>query len=530
MKHLLLTFAFISCSIDLSSQNNKIDSLRIALSKCKEDTNRVNTLNALGLELSFIKPDSAMQLCVKAIKLSQELKWSKGEANAERVAGWVCFLKNELSLALEHFNKVVAICDNLLRSKDEATSRAGKVIKGRVLGNIASIYKAETKYEEAIDSYSKGLKLLEEVGDRVGIGKTYGNIALVYQEQSDYPRAQEYFFKALGMAEEFGDKRQVGSTLTNIASIYFYQADHQKAIEYALKGLKICEETGDIMAIKSIYTNLAGIYRVKREYTLAMDYCNKALKLAEETRDGKILGMILGTKANIYDDQGEFSKAIECHQRSLKVAEESGNKYGQSITYSNMGNVKMKMKLFGEAETLMKKGLALSKEIASLDLERFHEQSLSILYRKTNQPALALEHYQKFIELRDSIYNKENSKKLLRAELNHDFEKKEAIARAEHAKELEKQEALSEERHQRQNIIIASVGIGLLMVTVFLGFIFRSLRLVKKQKGVIERQKAQVEQKQKEIIDSIYYAQRIQKALITPEKYIDKSLNKLLNK
>jgi hypothetical protein len=39
-----------------------------------------------------------------------------------------------------------------------------------------------------------------------------------------------------------------------------------------------------------------------------------------------------------------------------------------------------------------------------------------------------------------------------------------------------------------------------------------------------------VEEKHKEITDSIHYAQRIQRALITPEKYIEKQLNKLNKK
>jgi hypothetical protein len=36
-----------------------------------------------------------------------------------------------------------------------------------------------------------------------------------------------------------------------------------------------------------------------------------------------------------------------------------------------------------------------------------------------------------------------------------------------------------------------------------------------------------VEEKQKEILDSINYAKRIQMALLPNEKYIDKSLNRL---
>ena len=36
-----------------------------------------------------------------------------------------------------------------------------------------------------------------------------------------------------------------------------------------------------------------------------------------------------------------------------------------------------------------------------------------------------------------------------------------------------------------------------------------------------------IEEKQKEILDSIHYAKRIQTALLTSEKYIERNLNKL---
>jgi hypothetical protein len=71
----------------------------------------------------------------------------------------------------------------------------------------------------------------------------------------------------------------------------------------------------------------------------------------------------------------------------------------------------------------------------------------------------------------------------------------------------------------------------------FAVYILRSLNITRKQKAIIElkeketaEQKHLIEEKQKEIIDSITYARRIQRALITNEKYIDKSLNKLQDK
>ncbi len=44
----------------------------------------------------------------------------------------------------------------------------------------------------------------------------------------------------------------------------------------------------------------------------------------------------------------------------------------------------------------------------------------------------------------------------------------------------------------------------------------------------INRQKHLVEEKQQEVLDSIHYAKRIQTALLPPEKYIDKTLKRLI--
>lgn len=52
-------------------------------------------------------------------------------------------------------------------------------------------------------------------------------------------------------------------------------------------------------------------------------------------------------------------------------------------------------------------------------------------------------------------------------------------------------------------------------------------KVIEEQKKIVEDQKKLVEEEQKEILDSIYYARRIQQALITSEKYISKQLTRL---
>jgi len=91
------------------------------------------------------------------------------------------------------------------------------------------------------------------------------------------------------------------------------------------------------------------------------------------------------------------------------------------------------------------------------------------------------------------------------------------------------QAQLKQEKTQR----FALYG-GLLLVVAFLGFVFNRFKITQKQKVIIEQQKVLVddafnhlEEKNKEVMDSIRYAKRIQTALMTNENYINKQLNRL---
>jgi len=68
---------------------------------------------------------------------------------------------------------------------------------------------------------------------------------------------------------------------------------------------------------------------------------------------------------------------------------------------------------------------------------------------------------------------------------------------------------------------------GLALILVFSGFLFKRFKVEQGQKKVIENQKQLVEEKQKEILDSIHYAKRIQQSLMPTDKYIERNVTKL---
>ena len=66
-----------------------------------------------------------------------------------------------------------------------------------------------------------------------------------------------------------------------------------------------------------------------------------------------------------------------------------------------------------------------------------------------------------------------------------------------------------------------------MLVLVLAIFIFRGYRQKQKANVLISEQKQLIEEKQKDIIDSINYAKRIQQSQLPTEKYINKNLKRM---
>jgi len=137
----------------------------------------------------------------------------------------------------------------------------------------------------------------------------------------------------------------------------------------------------------------------------------------------------------------------------------------------------------------------------------------------------ALVNYKKYIACGDSLLNEETTKKTVQAEMQYEFNKKEAAAKLEQ----EKKEAIAEAEKKKQKIILLAIsGFGLLLLG-FAVFAYRSFLQKKKANIEISQQKHLIEEKQKEILDSIYYVRRIQRSLLPHEKYIARNLQRLQN-
>lgn len=362
---------------------------------------------------------------------------------------------------------------------------------------------------------------------------TYGYLGMAFSDKGNFSTSLTNFFKALNIAEELNDKKTIASNSGNIGSVYGRIGEFDKALEYFFKALKIGEETKNKKTIANNLGNIGNIYDYKNDFPKALEYYFKALELQKELNSKSGIGANLGNIGLVYQNMGEFEKAITYYFQALTLSKQRGDQRGITIWNGNIGSLYLEMmksaspsektSLSKRAESHFIESLAIDTTIGFLHHLENTYHSLSDLYSITGDHKKSLNYFKLYSNTKDSLFNEEKNKEITRHEMTYEFEKKEATLKAEQ----EKKEAVAEADKKRQNIFFWLISIVAIAIAIIAIIVFRSLRLTRQQKQIIEHQKELVEEKQLEILDSIHYAKRIQQSLLPTEKYIDKNLNRL---
>jgi len=337
-----------------------------------------------------------------------------------------------------------------------------------------------------LEYYEKCLAIYEElrlpdgqVGDKKGIANSLNNIGAIYNDQGNYPRALEYYIKGLAIREESGDKNGIAVSLSNIGKIYSDQDDYPRALEYYEKCLAISEEIGNKFGIANSLNNIGSNYSNQGNYPLGLEYHEKSLAVYEEIEDKRGIALSLSNIGVIYSNQGNYPRALEYHEKSLAVSEEIGDKFSISASLNYIGLLYQKEGKYILALSYCQKGLALAEEVGTLEWQKNACQCLYDTYKVMGNSSKALEYYEKMIVSRDSIFNKENTKKLVQLDMQYEFNRKEAAAQAEQ----EKKDAIALEEKEKQKLVRNGFIGGFAVVLLFASVFFRQRNKIGKEKA-----------------------------------------------
>ncbi|MDW8438775.1 MAG: tetratricopeptide repeat protein, partial [Chloroherpetonaceae bacterium] len=457
----------------------------------------------------YKEPAQALDLANKALHLIGE----REDLLKEKADAWL--LKGDLLLERSDHSGALAALQTALRLYESLNDRQGMA---NALNNIGNVHYRAADYESALRHYQQSLVIYQETGDKRGIAGSHGNIGNVHYNLSDYSKALERYQRCLELYEDIGDKQGVANALNIIGNVHYSLADYANALRYYQQSLEFCQEIGDKKAIALALMNIGSVHHSFADFDNALRYHQRSLAAFEDIGDKQGVALSFNNIGLAREKLGENENALECFKQSLAAFEDIGDKQGVANALNNIGNLcaklgdyasalerfrqslaisesvgdkegiaetthslgetHLKLRSFDDAESHLRRALALADELGLKHLRFQTLQTLSDLYAQTRRYEEAYRAHIEFHRAQQEVFNAETQRKL--AQLQVRFETEQARKQAE---------------------------------------------LLQKEAEIFRLRNVELAQANENILSSIRYASRIQRALLPNDKRMSRALS-----
>ncbi len=495
LSFLIVLLLLVAKTEQINAQN--IDSLISVTLNKPDDTNKVNALNDIVWKIKTKNAHLADSLANISIDLAQQLNFVKGLGYAYKNLATVYYYQSDYDTAR-------VIYEKSLHEFQKINFKKGIAIDLRNLGNI---YDQLGNTKAALDYFLRSLKIREEIGDKKGVAAVNAAIGLVYDKTDEKELALKYFENALNTYKELNNQIGIAKINYYLSNVLYDKFSHIQdtlitetdtiivqdtvslieAEQNLLKALPVFEEIGDIRYIANMYEMLGLINMNKKNADKALDYLTK----------------------------------------SLDIRKQIGNKFGIANTYKNLGNFYRVNNNGKKALEYYKKalGLAMEMEAKNILVELYY--NIADILKEKGEYKNAYNYLAKYINLKDTLQNEDNTKKMTQLAMQYEFDKKQRLQE----EEQKRKDAIQQERLKQQEMITYFFVAGFVLMMILVFFIYKnyrnkqkSNRLLEEKNKMLQEQKDKIEAQNKDITDSIKYAQRIQRALLPPNEFFTEKL------
>jgi serine phosphatase RsbU (regulator of sigma subunit) len=337
------------------------------------------------------------------------------------------------------------------------------------------------EYNDALVYLFKALKIAEKTNDKLVLAKIHMEIGNDFYELKNFPFAVKHLYSALLLNNGANDKNMTAGIHCILGNIYKDQAVIDSSLFHHKINLELNIVLSDSGGIASAYNDIGLTYKRANNFNLALEYLIKALKIRESLKSERgIAG------ANI-----------------------------------NIGNTLKNLKRYKEAMPYFDKGIEVARKSNNPDfylngiIGRARNARLAGDYKQ------ATDDFYLYIDLKDSLYKQELSSQLAELEVSYQSVKKdgEILLQQEQLK-------LKSEQNSKQKILTTASIIALVLALVLVLFIYRNFRSNKRTALQLAFKNHLIEEKNKEITDSINYAKLIQQSLLATKDMLDRNLDK----
>jgi len=359
-----VTFVFVllmsANSLDVFAQNlNVIDSLKSALVS-QSESEKFETLNALGFEYRYSYPDSTIYFCSQAYDLGKSIELTKNLSKPLSFIGLAYAAKGEYRKSAEYHDQAIEV----------ARSQQDSVQLGFGYNNLGRMFFDGGDLVRAFNNFIYSKDIFEALQEKSGLAYVYRSLANIYKSQNDYAEAIEMSTKAFELRKELDDKRGIVSSLLELALIYELMGDNMAALEKLSMANNVASQINDRATKTELALAEAEILFVEKKYEDSYSLVKQILRTASEITNQKLYMRASLLRGKYLMQQKQYTQAIPVFEEVIQRAEDAGHLNFQidgtknaAACYKAIGNL-------SKANYFMNQYLLLQEQVKNTDLLR----------------------------------------------------------------------------------------------------------------------------------------------------------------
>ncbi len=407
-----LSLSLLLLTLTLSA--NKVDSLEQLLASAQTDSNKVQLYFQLYSEVLYSQPKAAEYYINEAYKLSDSLDYKRGLVLCFDKLGGLAMVNSQFSEATLYFQKA----DQLLQDMDWPREQAV------IYGNFAAIYEDLGEFDSALVWNDRFLDIARSIDNKMfeAFGMTVAGD--IFQNKGQHELAGRNYLKAVRIYETLNEPARLADVLRLLGATQTSFLNFEDARTNLKKAIAIYLQINDQYYLAQSYRNLAHVYYLKETFPQAITYNRKALDIAQQLEDPFGIAQAYENLGEIFNSSDTLDQALDYLQKSdqlyLQIADSissAGIKNLLAEVHYKLGNLTRALGYNQIAEAVY-----TNFEIPA-GLKNVYLTSHKI-YQSLGEDQQALNAFQKYTEIKDSLFTVEKASRLEELQLIYKVEKK----------------------------------------------------------------------------------------------------------
>jgi tetratricopeptide (TPR) repeat protein len=305
----------------------------------------------------------------------------------------------------------------------------------------------------------EALQIATRIDYRQGIAEARLYIGIYYMVNENFEEAHKHFSISLELSEKIRNQALKVRCLGNIGNLQYRAKNYTEAKKSYERSLKLSILLKDKRTTAIGWQSIGNIHYSAGELQKAEKAFTKAQALAEEISDHNVLSFTTLAQGVLCSERNDHSKAFEHYREALRLGQESGNVTIIISAYKSMAQSCSLMGNVEEAIIHLETALALAEKsnLKYSISDLYH--SLSEQHEKAGNVLPAYEYYDRYVLLRDVIYNEESNVKITEMQSLYELELKKKEAEIIRIKTEELQVAKDETERAFQKLREAQRGL-----------------------------------------------------------------------